>query len=182
MHGAMPPLPNTSSWRGAWLRTGTTSPLPFILCNIKWDDDDDDGEGWGKNRAWPIMRYYSNICLEILVESEPTCRQRIKPGSSHPEEKHETPRNSWSPHLSARQSQVTAEMICPDGTKRIDSDIKEAVVIIGHWHLCSRQLFVIYFKGVPAKKETNSGSSVLPGYFRSWNSAMFTACDGAWYM
>jgi hypothetical protein len=31
MHGAIPPLPNTSSWRGAQLRkgTGTTLPLPL---------------------------------------------------------------------------------------------------------------------------------------------------------
>jgi hypothetical protein len=27
--GAVPPLPNTSSWRGAWSSIGTTLPLPF---------------------------------------------------------------------------------------------------------------------------------------------------------
>jgi len=27
MHGAIPPLPHTSSWHGAWLSTGTTLPL-----------------------------------------------------------------------------------------------------------------------------------------------------------
>jgi hypothetical protein len=31
MRGAIPPIPNTSSWRGALLSTGTTSPLPFYL-------------------------------------------------------------------------------------------------------------------------------------------------------
>jgi hypothetical protein len=31
MHGATPPLPNTSSWRGAYLSTGTTLPLPLPL-------------------------------------------------------------------------------------------------------------------------------------------------------
>jgi hypothetical protein len=29
MCGAIPPLPNTSLWRGAWLSTGTTLPLPL---------------------------------------------------------------------------------------------------------------------------------------------------------
>jgi hypothetical protein len=28
MHGVMPPFPNTSSWRGVYLSTGTTSPAP----------------------------------------------------------------------------------------------------------------------------------------------------------
>jgi hypothetical protein len=31
MHGAISTLPNTSSWRGALLSTGTTLPLPFFL-------------------------------------------------------------------------------------------------------------------------------------------------------
>jgi hypothetical protein len=31
MRGAIPPLPNTSSWRGAQWSTGTTLPLLFIL-------------------------------------------------------------------------------------------------------------------------------------------------------
>jgi len=30
MRGAIPPLPNTSSWRGAQLSTGTTLPLPIL--------------------------------------------------------------------------------------------------------------------------------------------------------
>jgi hypothetical protein len=29
MHGAIPLLPNTSLWHGAWLSTGTTLLLPF---------------------------------------------------------------------------------------------------------------------------------------------------------
>jgi len=30
MSGAIPPLPNTPSWRGAWLySTGTALPLPY---------------------------------------------------------------------------------------------------------------------------------------------------------
>jgi hypothetical protein len=29
--GAIPPLPHTSSWRGAYLSTGTTLPLPILL-------------------------------------------------------------------------------------------------------------------------------------------------------
>jgi hypothetical protein len=29
MCGAVPPLPNTSSWRGAWLSTGTSLHLPL---------------------------------------------------------------------------------------------------------------------------------------------------------
>jgi hypothetical protein len=31
IRGAMPLLPNTSSWSGAWLSTGTTLPLQFYL-------------------------------------------------------------------------------------------------------------------------------------------------------
>jgi hypothetical protein len=31
MSGAIPPLPNTPSWRGALLSTGTTLPLPGAL-------------------------------------------------------------------------------------------------------------------------------------------------------
>jgi hypothetical protein len=31
MRGAIPPLPNTSAWRGAKLRTGTTLSLPLPL-------------------------------------------------------------------------------------------------------------------------------------------------------
>jgi hypothetical protein len=31
MRGAIPLLPNTSSWHGAWLSTGTALPLPFIV-------------------------------------------------------------------------------------------------------------------------------------------------------
>jgi len=30
MREAIPPLPNTSSWRGAWLRTGKTLDLHFL--------------------------------------------------------------------------------------------------------------------------------------------------------
>jgi len=30
MSGATPPLPNTSSWRGAWLITGTALPFTFM--------------------------------------------------------------------------------------------------------------------------------------------------------
>jgi hypothetical protein len=39
MSGAIPPLPNTSSWRGAYLSTGITLPLPFtltLLLNTPW--------------------------------------------------------------------------------------------------------------------------------------------------
>jgi len=34
MNGAIPPLPNTSSWRGAQLQksTGTALPLPYLYC------------------------------------------------------------------------------------------------------------------------------------------------------
>jgi hypothetical protein len=32
MRGAIPPLPDTSSWRGAYLSTGTT--LPFTLLPV----------------------------------------------------------------------------------------------------------------------------------------------------
>jgi hypothetical protein len=31
MRGAIPPLPNTPSWRGAQLSTGTTLPLPLSV-------------------------------------------------------------------------------------------------------------------------------------------------------
>jgi hypothetical protein len=37
MREAIPPLPNTSSWRGASLSTGTNLTLP-----LSRDDDDDD--------------------------------------------------------------------------------------------------------------------------------------------
>jgi hypothetical protein len=31
MHGAIPPLIHTSSWRGSWINTGTSLPLPLLL-------------------------------------------------------------------------------------------------------------------------------------------------------
>jgi hypothetical protein len=31
MHGAIPPLPHTSSWHGAYLSTGTSLPLPLCI-------------------------------------------------------------------------------------------------------------------------------------------------------
>jgi len=34
MRGAVPPLPHTSSCRGAYLSTGTTLPLPYNLFNL----------------------------------------------------------------------------------------------------------------------------------------------------
>jgi hypothetical protein len=34
MSGAIPPLPNTPSLRGAWLSTGTTLPFSFISNEI----------------------------------------------------------------------------------------------------------------------------------------------------
>jgi hypothetical protein len=39
MRGAIPPIPNTPSWRGAELSTGTTLPffLPFTF--MKHDED-----------------------------------------------------------------------------------------------------------------------------------------------
>jgi hypothetical protein len=33
MRGAISPLPNTPSWRGASLSTGTTLPLP-LMCSL----------------------------------------------------------------------------------------------------------------------------------------------------
>jgi hypothetical protein len=42
MGEAITPLPNTPSWRGAQLKTnstGTTLPLPFIICtNVLYDE------------------------------------------------------------------------------------------------------------------------------------------------
>jgi len=39
MRGAIPPLPNTLSWRGAWLSTGTVLPLKSIRgCIQKFPD------------------------------------------------------------------------------------------------------------------------------------------------
>jgi hypothetical protein len=35
MRGAIPPLPNTSSWRGSEFSTGTAFPLPFTFDEIK---------------------------------------------------------------------------------------------------------------------------------------------------
>jgi hypothetical protein len=32
MRGAIPPLPNTSSWCGTYLSIGTTLPLPLRVC------------------------------------------------------------------------------------------------------------------------------------------------------
>jgi hypothetical protein len=38
MLGAIPPLPNTSSWRGAWLSTGTNLPLALPSPKVKQPD------------------------------------------------------------------------------------------------------------------------------------------------
>jgi hypothetical protein len=35
MRGAIPPLPNTPSWHGAYLSTGTTLPLPLPVLIYK---------------------------------------------------------------------------------------------------------------------------------------------------
>jgi hypothetical protein len=58
MRGALPPLPNTPSWRGAQLSTGTALPLPFtfaILGSIQKFPD------------WPSAPRYS--CIAILSVS-----------------------------------------------------------------------------------------------------------------
>jgi hypothetical protein len=39
MRGAIPPLPNTSSWRGVQLSTGTTLPLPYLR-EVGWKSVD----------------------------------------------------------------------------------------------------------------------------------------------
>jgi hypothetical protein len=37
MHGAVPPLPLTSSWRDAWLSTGTSAGLGVLKCDQSTD-------------------------------------------------------------------------------------------------------------------------------------------------
>jgi hypothetical protein len=51
MRGAIPPLPNTPSWHGAWLSTGTTLPfLPYTTSSANKTPS-----GSQTRKPWPLL-------------------------------------------------------------------------------------------------------------------------------
>jgi hypothetical protein len=57
MRGAIPPLPITSSWRGAYLSTGTTLPFTFTFTN----------GNHGKN-VWMVTKLQPEILSALIRE------------------------------------------------------------------------------------------------------------------
>jgi hypothetical protein len=72
MRGAIPPLPNTSSWRGAWLSTGTTLPLLMPLIARE------DFSASVRTESFKPYLYFIKIILMILLQKIITKAARIR--------------------------------------------------------------------------------------------------------
>jgi hypothetical protein len=77
IYGAIPPLPNTSSWCGTWLSTGTNLPFPYM--NLIHNHDSQVFEYYHSFGEFNSMPYIMMLaCIMVMVQEHTATKSSLQ--------------------------------------------------------------------------------------------------------